>query len=274
MVISQYGIVATSQTLASQAGARVLERGGSAIDAAIAANAALGTVEPMSSGIGGDLFLIYREAKTGKLTGINASGWAPKGLSIEALKARGISATAPGGHAVRDRAGMRGRLGKAAQALWPAPLGGIISAGDSSGGERISGHRDYRVGLADQRPETGCGCQRARDLPAWRAGAQSGGGLPQSQAGQGAEADCGRRREGVLQRSYRAGAAQDFAAVRRDLGRRGPGRIPGRMGGAGFHHISRLEGLRAAAQRPGDRRAGDVEHPADVSSGRMGAARV
>src|ERR1035437_9167685 len=75
MVISQYGIVATSQTLASQAGAQVLARGGSAIDAAIAANAALGAVEPMSCGIGGDLFLIYREAKTGKITGLNASGW-------------------------------------------------------------------------------------------------------------------------------------------------------------------------------------------------------
>lgn len=86
MVISKKGIVATSQTLASQAGAMVLARGGSAIDAAIAANAALTVVEPMSDGIGGDLFLIYREAKTGKLYGLNASGPAPAGLSIEYLK--------------------------------------------------------------------------------------------------------------------------------------------------------------------------------------------
>ncbi len=86
MVISTMGIVATSQTLASQAGAQVLARGGSAMDAAIAANAVLGVVEPMSDGIGGDLFAIYWEAKTGKLTGINASGWAPQGLSIEFLK--------------------------------------------------------------------------------------------------------------------------------------------------------------------------------------------
>jgi gamma-glutamyltranspeptidase/glutathione hydrolase len=91
MVISRQGIVATSQTLASQAGAQILARGGSAMDAAIAANAVLGVVEPMSDGIGGDLFAMYWDAKTGKLTGINASGWAPKALSIEYLRAKGVS---------------------------------------------------------------------------------------------------------------------------------------------------------------------------------------
>src|SRR5437667_3651879 len=90
MVISGRGIVATSQTLASQAGAQVLARGGSAMDAAIAANATLGVVEPMSNGMGGDLFAIYWDAKTRKLTGINASGWAPKAVSRDALKAKGF----------------------------------------------------------------------------------------------------------------------------------------------------------------------------------------
>jgi gamma-glutamyltranspeptidase/glutathione hydrolase len=89
MVISDRGIVATSQTLASAAGAQVLARGGSAMDAAIAANAVLGVVEPESCGIGGDLFAIYWDAKTGKLTGINASGWAPEGLTIDLLKSMG-----------------------------------------------------------------------------------------------------------------------------------------------------------------------------------------
>lgn len=91
MVISQHGIVATSQTLASQAGAQVLARGGSAMDAAVAANAVLHVVEPMSNGMGGDLFAIYWEARTGKLYGINASGWAPQGLSIEFLRNKGLS---------------------------------------------------------------------------------------------------------------------------------------------------------------------------------------
>ena len=63
MVISQQGIVATSQTLASQAGAQILANGGSAVDAAIAANAVLGVVEPMMNGIGGDLFVLYWDAE-------------------------------------------------------------------------------------------------------------------------------------------------------------------------------------------------------------------
>src|SRR5579863_5275604 len=89
MTITDRGIAATSQTLASQAAAQVLARGGSAMDAAIAANAVLGLVEPVSCGIGGDLFVIYWEAKTGKLTGLNASGWAPRGLTIDFLKSEG-----------------------------------------------------------------------------------------------------------------------------------------------------------------------------------------
>jgi gamma-glutamyltranspeptidase/glutathione hydrolase len=90
MVVSPYGIVATSYVQASQAGARVLEQGGSAIDAGIAANAVLGVGEPMMNGIGGDLFAIYWESKTGKLYGLNASGWAPKALTIDHLEAKGV----------------------------------------------------------------------------------------------------------------------------------------------------------------------------------------
>src|ERR1700729_712519 len=92
VVATQYGIVATSQVSASQAGARVLEQGGSAIDAAIAANAVLNVTEPTSNGLGGDLFAIYWEAKTGKIYGINASGWAPKTLTIEHLREKGMTA--------------------------------------------------------------------------------------------------------------------------------------------------------------------------------------
>src|ERR1700693_2482973 len=81
MVIAQQGIVATSQTLASQAGAQILAHGGSAGDAAIAANAVLSVVDPMMDGPGGDLFVMYYDAKTGKLTGLNSSGPAPRALS-------------------------------------------------------------------------------------------------------------------------------------------------------------------------------------------------
>lgn len=92
VVMTDRGIVATSHYLASQAGAQVLAQGGSAMDAAIAANATLGVTEPMMNGIGGDLFLIYWDAKTGKLYGLNASGWAPRKLTIEFLAQHGITA--------------------------------------------------------------------------------------------------------------------------------------------------------------------------------------
>src|ERR1043165_2729406 len=91
MVVTKYGIVATSHTLASQAGAEILRRGGSAVDAAIAANATLGVIEPMMNGIGGDLFAIYWDAKTGKLYGINSSGWAPQRLTVAHLKAKDMT---------------------------------------------------------------------------------------------------------------------------------------------------------------------------------------
>ena len=89
MVITRDGIVATTHVQASVAGAQILAKGGSAVDAAIAANAVLGVTEPMMNGIGGDLFAIYWDAKTRKLYGLNSSGWAPQGLSPEHLKAKG-----------------------------------------------------------------------------------------------------------------------------------------------------------------------------------------
>jgi gamma-glutamyltranspeptidase/glutathione hydrolase len=92
VVATRSGMVATSQVSASQAGARILERGGSAIDAAIAANAVLNVTEPNTNGMGGDLFAIYWEAKTGKVYGLNASGWAPKALTIEHLRQKSITA--------------------------------------------------------------------------------------------------------------------------------------------------------------------------------------
>jgi gamma-glutamyltranspeptidase/glutathione hydrolase len=97
MVISRNGIVAAESPLAAQAGVQMLERGGNAIDAAVAANAMMGLVAPMSNGIGGDLFAIVYDAKTGKLYGLNASGWAPAGLSIDFLKKQGFQDMPPRG---------------------------------------------------------------------------------------------------------------------------------------------------------------------------------
>ena len=121
MVITQQGLAATSQTLASQAAAQILAKGGSAVDAAIAANAVLGVVEPMMNGLGGDLFVLYWDAKTGKTVGLNASGPAPRALSPEFLGKQGVktmpgrgihSVTVPG--AVDGWAKMHERYGKLA----------------------------------------------------------------------------------------------------------------------------------------------------------------
>lgn len=85
-VLGQQGMVATSHPLATQIGLDVLKQGGTAVDAAIAANAALGVVEPNNGGIGGDLFALVWSAKDRKLYGLNASGRSPKGLTYDSLK--------------------------------------------------------------------------------------------------------------------------------------------------------------------------------------------
>ena len=90
MAISQNGIVAAESPLAAQAGVRILESGGNAVDAAIATNATMGVVSPMMNGMGGDLFAIVYDAKANKLYGLNASGWAPKALTIDFLHKQGL----------------------------------------------------------------------------------------------------------------------------------------------------------------------------------------
>lgn len=118
IVYSHQGVVSTSHPLATQAGVRILERGGSAVDAAIEANAVLSVVEPMMCGPGGDLFMIHRDGRYGELVGLNASGWAPRGLSAEWLRSQGHktmpasgihSVTVPGAvagwHAAHERYG-------------------------------------------------------------------------------------------------------------------------------------------------------------------------
>jgi len=129
MVLTRGGIVAAESPLAAQAGATILARGGNAIDAIVAANAAMGVLEPMMNGMGGDLFAIVYDAKTRKLYGLNASGWSPAGLTIAHLKAKGItkmpgfgidSVTVPG--AVDGWAKLLSRFGtrKLSEVLAPA----------------------------------------------------------------------------------------------------------------------------------------------------------
>ena len=137
MVMTQYGIVATSQAVASQAGAAILARGGNAVDAAIAANAALGVIEPMMNGVGGDLFAIVYNSKTKKLYGLNSSGWAPKAMTIDHLRSRGVekeipdtgilSVTVPGAVAGWDA--LRQKFGKLSMAEDLAPAIALAEQG-------------------------------------------------------------------------------------------------------------------------------------------------
>ena len=118
VIATKYGIVAASQPMAAASGIQILEHGGNAVDAAIATNAVIGLMEPMSNGMGGDLFAIIYEAKTGKLYGLNSSGWAAKAETPELLASKGIAqmpdrgvwtATVPG--TVAGWAAMRDRFG-------------------------------------------------------------------------------------------------------------------------------------------------------------------
>jgi gamma-glutamyltranspeptidase/glutathione hydrolase len=140
IVTTTLGIVAASQPLAAKAGAEILDRGGNAIDAAIAANAVLGLVEPHMNGVGGDLFAIIYEAKTGKLHGLNASGWAPTGLTPQLLAERGLnrmpnngifSVTVPGAvagwEALRSRFGTKPFRELLSSAIWYAENGFPVS---------------------------------------------------------------------------------------------------------------------------------------------------
>ena len=88
-VIARNGMAATSQPLATQVALDILKKGGTAIDAAIAADAVLGVVEPTGAGIGGDLFAIIWSASKGKLYGLNGSGRSPRALKLEYFKENG-----------------------------------------------------------------------------------------------------------------------------------------------------------------------------------------
>jgi gamma-glutamyltranspeptidase/glutathione hydrolase len=135
VVIAKHGMVATSHPLAAQVGLDILKAGGNAADAAIATNAMLGVVEPMSCGIGGDVFVIYWDAKTQKLYGLNGSGRSPYAINRQVFKEKGLTQiplegplpwSVPG--CVHGWGELRGRFGKLplAQILQPA----IATAGE------------------------------------------------------------------------------------------------------------------------------------------------
>ncbi len=184
VVATEYGIVAASQPLAARAGVQILERGGNAIDAAIAANATIGLMEPTGNGIGGDLFAIVYWAKSGEILGLNSSGFSPAGLTVELLASKGIeemprrgiySVTVPGVVAGWDA--LRSRLGTLpfSELLAPAiyyaengfPLSEVIAGSWGRSRELLASHPSSKeTYLIDGRPPRAGEVFRNPDLAA------------------------------------------------------------------------------------------------------------
>jgi gamma-glutamyltranspeptidase/glutathione hydrolase len=140
VVMCTRGMVATSQPMATQVGLDILKRGGNAVDAAVAACATLAVTEPHATGIGGDCFLLYHEARSGRLHGLNGSGRAPAAATPEAYRARGLaqvpetgilSVTVPGAvdawDTARERFGTMGLDELLAPAIEYADEGYVVS---------------------------------------------------------------------------------------------------------------------------------------------------
>ncbi len=181
VTLATHGMVATSHPLAAQIGLDVLKAGGNAVDAAIAVNAALGLMEPMSCGIGGDLYAIVWDSKTGRLHGLNASGRAPLKASRAWFAEKGyreiptigpLSWSVPG--CVDGWSELHKRFGK-------APFASLLEPSHPLRRGRLPGHRGDRGLLAQVRgaPE---GDARRRSH------------LPQSTAGRPGPASCSRTR--------------------------------------------------------------------------------
>ena len=260
MVISQYGIVAAEQPLAARAGTAILEAGGNAIDAAVAANAVMGLVAPMMDGIGGDLFAIVYDAKTDKVYGLNASGWAPEGSRPTSSGAR-ASASMPssGIHSVTVPGAVAGwdalltRFGK-------KTFADVLAPAIAYAQRRLSRHRDFRRRLGRDRRLCRPQCRGRPPLSAQSPLPRGRRHFPQSGPRTLARRDRRRRPRRLLQGIDREAHSRHLGEIWRHHGGRRPCRFRRRMGRPGFDHLSRLDRLRDAAQRAGHRGADDAQH--------------
>ena len=276
-------MAATSQPLVTQIAVDVLKKGGSAVDAAIAANAALGLMEPTGSGIGGDFFVIVWDPKTRKLHGLNASGRAPMGQTLQQLRKANndrrelpahswLSVTIPG--AVDGWFALHGRFGKLPMkdVLAPAiayaedgfPITEVIAKGLLA---NVAGfEKSFKAGdleeIANMRRiyvPNGARAEGRRDLQKPRSGAH----LPRHRRRRARRLLFGpahRRHGGLFQEDRRTAPKVGLPAPAQRVGR------------AYLDQLSRLRRLGAAAQRPGHRGAADAEHPRSDSTSRRWAA--
>ncbi len=264
-VIATHGMAATSHPLVSQVALDVLKRGGTAVDAAIAANAAMGLMEPTGNGVGGDLFAIVWDAKTRKLYGLNASGRSPQSLTLAKLRAelkkldvtqippRGpLPVSVPG--AVDGWFELHGKFGK-------LPMKELLQPAIRYARDGFPVTEVIAEGWAAQRPAAEAIPELRRDFHARRARTAQGRGIPQSAARQYAFRHRRGRPGCVLQGRHRAAHREVHARQRRLSHRRRPRRASLRMGRARVDQLPRLRRLGAAAEYPGRRGAADAQYP-------------
>ena len=242
-VATRYGIVAASQPLAARAGVQVLERGGNAVDAAIATNAVMGLVEPQSNGIGGDLFAIVYEARTGRLHGLNSHGWAPRMLTrhcsgpraCRRCRSGGIhTVTVPGAVAGWDA--LRARLGTLpmadllAAAIFYADEGFPVS-------DVIAAHWATLTDKLESEPGA-----RETYLPGGRA-PLAGEVFRNPDLASSLRLIAARGRGGFLRRRDRRSHPRHLAREGRHDGRRRSRAVRAGMGRSDLHDLSRLDRL-------------------------------
>jgi gamma-glutamyltranspeptidase/glutathione hydrolase len=194
-------MAATSQPLATQIALDVMKGGGSAVDAAIAANAALGLMEPTGNGIGGDLFAIVWDPKTQKLYGYNGSGRSPKSLTLAEFQRRGLKDIPPTGplpvsvpgavdgwFALHDRFGRKPMADNLAPAIRYAreghPVAEVIAYYWDRSVPKLSQYPGFKEAVHDQRPRprARARCGRTRTWPARCRRSPTAGATPSTRA--------------------------------------------------------------------------------------------
>ena len=261
VAVARNGMIATSQSLASAAGLKVLQDGGNAIDAAITAAGVLAVVEPTMNGIGGDLFAIVYDAKTKRLHALDASGRSAYAATPEEFARRGVQQMPGGGVLTVDCAGRRRGLEPVAAALRHHPAVAGAAAGDPLRARRFSGAGDPRRPMGGFGRQARPGSGRRRDLPARRPGAADGRGVREPAAGADPRARRRRRPRRVLQGPHCPRDRRRHARARRPARRARLHDAHRRLGRHDLDQLPRLRRPRDAAEHAGIRRPRDAEHP-------------